>query len=114
MDFTLLCSRLFDSVFDQGRVYRATGIILSDIVPDSACERDLFDDPVKIELIKSLTAATDAINEAFGKHTIHLASSDAAGRKKPHPRNCPALRKQELLKGETLRKRIGIPLIKLS
>jgi DNA polymerase-4/DNA polymerase V len=114
MDFTRLCSDLFDNIFEPGSVYRATGIVLSDIAAERSCEKDLFDDPVKVKQVRRISEATDAINAAFGKHTVHLASSDAAGRRKEHPRNSLTWRKHDLLKGETFRKRIGIPLIKLS
>ena len=45
MDFTRLCSDLFDNIFEPGSVYRATGIVLSDIAAERSCEKDLFDDP---------------------------------------------------------------------
>lgn len=114
LDFTVLCAGLFDRIFDNGSVYRATGVVLSAIRPDSQREKDLFDDPVRVERIRAICRATDEINAAFGKHTLHLASSDAASRRAEHPRNIPAGRRQELLKGETSRKRIGMPLVKLT
>lgn len=114
LDFTKACSDLFDRIFEAGSVYRATGVVLSDIGSEAGCEKDLFEDPVKVEHVKALSRATDKINAAFGKHTLHVASSNAAGQKPAHRRNCLAWRKTALLKGETSRKRLAIPLFKLS
>lgn len=114
LDFTNVCGQLFDEVFKPDTSYRTTGVVLADIVEEGVDSRTLFDDPVKIERLRTLSAATDAINSLYGKHTIHVASSHEAGAKPPHSRNCPAWRKQALLKGETFRKRLGIPLLNLN
>ncbi len=114
LDFTSVCSRIFDQVFRAGEVYRATGIILNDIKEEGFDEQDLFEDPVKIEQLQRLSSAVDEINQVFGKHTIHIAASNIAAKKAPHPRNNLAWRKIELLKGETFRRRLNIPLLKLS
>ncbi|MBU0503237.1 MAG: DNA polymerase IV [Candidatus Omnitrophota bacterium] len=113
LDFTSICSRIFDEVFQPGAVYRATGVILSDIKEGGFDEHDLFEDPVKIEQLQRVSAAVDEINQAFGKHTIHIAASNIIAKKASHPRNNLAWRKIELLKGETFRRRLNIPLLKL-
>ena len=113
LDFTAACSRLFEDVFDPRSVYRSTGVILSDIVDEGKDSADLFDDPVRVEQVRNLATAVDEINNMHGKHTIHIAASHAVADKPAHPRNCSSWRKQELLKGETLRKRLNIPLLKL-
>lgn len=111
LDFTKLCGELFDNIFSAG-AYRATGVVLSDIVDEGDDPKDLFDDPVKIENIRRISAAVDEVNSCYGKHTLHLASSDAVGKKGRHPRNSLAWRKTSPLKGESFRRRLGIPLLK--
>lgn len=114
MDFTAVCSEMFERLIREGTRYRATGIILSGIAPEGADSRTLFDDPVKIERIKRLSESVDEINKKYGKYAVHLACADAAiSRREIHPRNVRPLRMNELLKGETLRKRLNIPLLKL-
>lgn len=75
--------------------------------------RIFFEDPVRIEQLQRISSAVDEINQAFGKHTIHIAASNIVTRKGNHPRNNLAWRKKELLKGETFRRRLNIPLLKL-
>ena len=114
IDFTGICSRLFEITFAPGISYRATGIILFDIVNEGLDDRTLFDDPLRIKKINRLYTTMDNINARYGKHTVHLAASHAAGiLKETHSRNTMARRKKELLKGETFRRRLGIPLLKL-
>ena len=114
LDFTGICSELFEIVFKRGCLYRATGVILSEIVSEGVDQRTLFDDPVKIKEVRELSKSVDIINEKYGKHVVHIATSQyAADRAKNHPRNELAWRKTEILKGETFRKRLNIPLLKI-
>jgi DNA polymerase-4/DNA polymerase V len=114
LDFSWICSELFEVLFREGMMYRATGIILSDIVAEGIDTRTLFDDPIKIERMLRVSKAIDRINKMFGKHAIHVASSHIVStRKRNHMRNDLAWRKKHLLKGETFRKRLTIPLLKL-
>lgn len=112
LDFTRVCAGLFADLFQSGAAYRATGVVLGDIRAEGFDSRDLFDDPVKIEKTRRLGHLIDDINQLYGKHTIHVASSSCVSKKDPHARNDVASRKKELLKGETFRKRLSIPLVK--
>lgn len=114
LDFTNVCAELFSRIFNEQCVYRATGVIFSDIAPEGRDSSDLFENPVKIERIHKISTVIDEINSAYGKHTLHVASSHIVNNKVSHSRNCIAWRKLELLKGETFRKRLGIPLLNLS
>ncbi len=114
LDFTGLCAQLFEQLFENGPFYRATGVVLGDIRDEGVDSADLFDDPIKVERIRKLSEAVDEINSIYGKHAVHLGASDIVSRKGAHPRNTLAWRKEELLKGETFRKRLSIPLLKLS
>lgn len=114
LDFTPVCTGLFNIVFRKGSSYRATGVVLSDIVPEGVDSRTLFDDPIRVKRVAKLSKTIDEINQKYGKHTLHLAASNSIMLKKEiHPRNGLTWRKQELLKGETSRKRLNIPLLKL-
>ena len=112
LDFTGLCGRLFEFVFEEGVTYRSSGVILSDIADEGTDSRDLFEDPVRIEKLKDISIAVDKVNSYYGKHTLHLASSNIVNTKGSHPRNCLAWRRSNLLKGESFRRRLGIPLLK--
>lgn len=112
LDFTGLAAKLFEYIFEPQINYRATGVVLSDIAEESPDSRDLFDDPVRVEKARSISIAVDKVNTSFGKHTLHIASSNVVNNKADHPRNCVAWRKKSLLKGESFRQRLGIPLMK--
>lgn len=113
LDFTAVCGRLFDEIFEPSRMYRSTGVILSDISEQGRDSADLFDDPVRVERVARVSIAVDEINSMYGKHTVHLAASHAVACQTRHPRNCASWRKTELLKGETSRRRLNIPLLKI-
>jgi len=114
VDFTGICAILFDELYSKNLRYRSTGVILSDIVPCGVDRRTLFDDPLKIERLERISKVIDKINDAYGKHTIHVASSNIITKKKKTTgRDELAWRKESLLKGETFRRRLGIPLLKL-
>ena len=78
LDFTGLCGRIFDMTFDSRAAYRATGVILTDIVPEGTDSRTLFDDPVKIKGIADISKAVDIINGHYGKYSVHIAATSPA------------------------------------
>jgi len=98
----------YRQAIEDGVYYRATGVILSDIIKEKDEERDLFDDPMQIEKIRAVGRVIDNINASYGKHTIHIASTGSVPEKIEHPRNDLTWRKTALLNGETFRRRIGI------
>jgi DNA polymerase-4/DNA polymerase V len=115
LDFTTVCSQLFEMAFEAQTSYRATGVIISEIrVEQEARQLTLFENPLKVEETRQISKAIDSINEKYGKHTVHFGSSHAVTQKGNHPRNLVAWRKQELLKGETFRQRLNLPLLKIS
>ena len=113
LDFIDVCCRLFEYVFEVNTFYRATGVVLSDITDDGIDRITLFDDPLAVERVCRISQAMDEINLSYGKHTVYIGSAHFASVKGAHPRNCVATRKIDLLKGETFRKRLGIPLLRL-
>jgi DNA polymerase-4/DNA polymerase V len=112
LDFSAVCARMFDEIFRPDELYRSTGVVLSDIKAQGTDERDLFDDSARVEGVQRLDRAIDALNGSYGKHTVHLAST-LMKKNQGHQRSTVVWRKQELLKAETFRRRVGIPLLKL-
>jgi len=115
LDFAAVSATLFESVFDARLFYRASGIVFTDILQEGVDSRTLFDDPVKIEKTAKISRTVDEINNLYGKYAVHIAAADPAIKRKEntYARNDLARRKTALLKGETFRKRLNIPLVKL-
>ncbi len=120
-DFAQAASELFGPLFEPGALYRATGVVLSDIEAEGTVPADLFDDSVKIERTRRLSRTIDDINSHFGKHAIYLASAGMASNpprdikmsQDENPRSDKVWRRKELLKGETDRKRLALPLFNI-
>lgn len=112
MDAVGLAGELFEQVFQPGMLYRATGIILSKLEADRAIQYSLFDDVPKIQSMKRIDRVLDRVNELYGKHAIHLGSSLWLGKHRQHlsARGDIPERKTQLLKGETFRQHLGIPM----
>ena len=113
LDFTGLAGKIFDGIFREGTRYRATGVVLFGIGAAGFDRHDLFEDPVKIERSEKIGATIDDINCRYGKHAIHLAASDNVRDRPEHERNELPWRRNSVLKGETPRRRLAIPLLKL-
>ena len=125
--------KYFDWMFDAGILYRATGITMAELAPIPA-QLDLFGNAAKTEKFQKIYESVDKISEKFGKHAVFLGSSFSAitrrsfseggypsrsfsegghtSRSFSEGRNTPAPRTINLFKGETARKRIGIPLLR--
>jgi DNA polymerase IV len=113
MEFAKALGGLFDDLY-QDFAYRASGVVLSDILPEGHHQRDLFDDPIRVERVEKVGQIIDQIAEKYGKHTLHLASSNPLHKGlKKHPRNSLSWRQKNLVKGETRRQRLNIPLLDL-
>lgn len=70
------------SLFRQGFHYQKVGVCLGDLVSNQSLQMDLFNQPQDdhLEHAKRLMSVMDAVNNKFGRHTLHLA---AEGRVKP-------------------------------
>ncbi len=66
---------LFDRLYSEQTPYRTTFVTISGLMDDTSRQMELFDQNVKIENIRQLTATIDMINDRFGKRSICLASS---------------------------------------
>ncbi len=103
----------FAGIFTGGVLYRATGVILAGLVPESSVQYTLFDDVTKIEKLSRIYGAMDGLSEKFGKHTISLVSSLPVKLQRQHEggRGDVPKRKTGLFKGENKRQRLGVPVL---
>ncbi len=114
IEFLPLVRKLFRSLYTSSARYRATGVVLADLVPASPAQPTLFEDVVRITAVGRLYEAVDVLREKYGKHVVHHGASLAA-HKTQHltVRGDLPARKSQLLKGETKRRRLPIPLVRV-
>lgn len=74
----------FDALFEGGKRYRATGVVLGKLQAVTSMQTTLFEDPVRMIHIEAIDSAIDHINASFGKHTVSVASSWLVHRYKRH------------------------------
>jgi DNA polymerase-4/DNA polymerase V len=101
---------LFNGMYRRYEPYRATGVILLDLVQDTRIQYSLFEDPLKAEKIRELYEAVDTISGKYGKHTLHLGASHPIEVRGKGRRGAPTLRERTQLYGETRRQHLGLPL----
>jgi len=111
LDAVGLAGELFESIFRPGTLYRSTGVVLSKLEADGTMQYSLFDDVPKIESMKRIDKVLDDVNVLYGKHALHLGTSLWLGK---HRRFLGARgdlpeRKMRLLRGETFRQHLAIP-----
>lgn len=108
-----LADQLFQRIFNPQERYRSTGVFLSKIESDQRpAQYSLFDDVRKIKGFRAVDRVIDGVNELYGKHTLHLGATLWLGRHRQHlsERGDMPRRKAELLRGETFRQRLNIPM----
>lgn len=64
--------QLLDTLYKPGFMYKKMGVILTDIVPASAVQLDLFNE-TDVNKSRKLMRVLDDINKRFGAETIHSA-----------------------------------------
>ena len=103
----------FDSVFRPRTPYRATGIVLMELGHQGMVTNDLFGRSAFIDKIERVHQAADRVSIKYGKHTVFLGSSFKSMSAPAHKgdRSDMAWRRKSLLKGESDRRRIGIPFL---
>ncbi len=106
-----IVSALFDKLFDPRVKYRATGVWFNDLEGGVETQRDLFEDPARIAALRDISKAIDEAASIYGKHALHLASSDVLKDYRQHlgDRGDFSSRKLDPLKGENFRQHLGIP-----
>lgn len=111
VDLSDILRGMFDDMFGRHNLYRATGIVLADLVQDAQIQYSLFEDPLRVEKVRELYGAMDALSEKYGKHTVHLGAShliEVCGKGR---RGRPTAREQTRLYGETRRKHLSLPMV---
>ena len=110
-----MINKYFALVFLEGKLFRASGIVLLDLVENTSRQTDLFGEIVKAEKISRIFASVDGISQRYGKHSLFLGSSLEAMNKGQHEgsRQTVVERRDNLFKGETARKRLDIPFLGL-
>lgn len=104
---------LFEQAYNQHEIYRATGVTLTQLIPNEQLQMNLFESPVTLARTERVFAAVDQLSQKYGKHTVHLAGADTAHHAPQHHRDRGDItwRKQNRLKGESARKHLTIPLL---
>jgi DNA polymerase-4/DNA polymerase V len=102
----------FEQMFRSSEEYRATGVVLLKLEEDNMVQLDLFSETLRAEKFSRVYQAVDHMREKYGKHTVFLGSSFLGHKFGQHlgDRGDEPERKQQLFKGETKRKRLGIPM----
>ena len=111
LELSDLLQQAFQDLFRKDDLYRATGIVLLDLVPDTVRQYSLFEDPVRAEKIKAVYEAADELSGKYGKHTLHLGGSHALETSGQGKRGVPTVREETRLYGETKRRHLGLPIL---
>lgn len=102
----------FEKIFRPHVLYRSTGVVLTSLEPELN-QSDLFGEIEATTKLYKVYEYLDKMSDKYGKHSVFLGSSFLAHQRGNHQDSRATLpgRRHELLKGETKRKRISIPLI---
>jgi len=111
LELSPLLKGLFEELYEEGQLYRATGIVLLDLAPDTPVQYSLFENPLKAEKIRRIYEAADILSGKYGKHTLHLGGSHLMEEQGRGRRGAPTVREQTRLYGETGRKHLGLPIL---
>jgi nucleotidyltransferase/DNA polymerase involved in DNA repair len=111
LEFAGVVRELFNKCYREADLYRATGVILCDLVSDQNIQYSLFDDPVQAQKIREIYRAADELGQRYGKHTLHQGSSHLIEKLGRGRRGNPTAREQTQLKGETRRRHLALPLL---
>lgn len=102
---------LFKQLFEEGELYRATGVVLSKLEENHSIQYELFENPLAILKQEQLYRTIDQMSARFGKHCVFLGPGLALGKQFIGARDHTPQRKRNLLKGETKRQHLAIPLL---
>jgi len=111
LEFSGSIREMFNDCYRAAYLYRATGVILCDLVSDQNIQYSLFDDPVQAQKIREIYRVADELGQRYGKHTLHLGSSHLIEKLGRGRRGNPTAREQTQLKGETRRRHLALPLL---
>lgn len=108
-----LISEDFNEVYRPGTYYRATGVVLMNLLPQDYMQEDLFGAVAELSRWRRVYATVDELDSRFGKHTVFLGSTLSSMKKinTQLERNTVSHRATTILKGEAFRQRLNIPLL---
>lgn len=75
LDITPLVEKMFEKIFVPGVEYRATGVVLSDLVDNRSIQNSLFESPVQVNKVQRVYEAIDGLAKKFGSNQLHVAAS---------------------------------------
>lgn len=106
-------SEHFDKVYRMRTPYRATGVTLMKLQPAGSAQLDLFGAVKTSEGLAKVFESVDELSAKYGKHVVYLGSSFDAMTHGAHigARGDFAERTRTLFKGETFRRRLGLPML---
>jgi len=107
-DMVTIARTLFDQLYQPGVAYRSTGVILGNLIEDNKIQTTLFEEPLTLTKIKQVYATVDLLSQKFGKHTIHLCSSQKAH---TYQNNINKLQAPKLFMGRHGQARLRIPMM---
>lgn len=112
-DILAAVSEAFPGVLRTNTLYRSTGITLMKLSPAGSAQLDLFGERTKLESVRRIYDQLDVLSEKYGKHAVFLGSSFTAMTHATHlsARGDTAARTKNLFKGETTRRRLGLPML---
>jgi len=64
-----------ERVYRPGYLYRKAGVMLTEIIPEQACQPDLFGTALSTERKLNLLRAMDALNTRFGRKTAQMVAA---------------------------------------
>jgi len=103
----------FSETYDPNAQYRATGITLMNLKPETHVQLDLFGAKNTSQGVKRVFESVDALSAKYGKHAVFLGSSFEAMTHAAHmsERGDVTDRVSTLFKGETTRRRLNVPML---
>ena len=111
-ELTVPLKEIFAGLYRPGILYRATGVVLGDLVSPRPAQFALFEDAGRVIENERLFEAVDEAARRFGKHTVFFADGVGLAAQHSGERGAGAERKGQLLEGETERRHIGLPLLR--
>jgi DNA polymerase-4/DNA polymerase V len=111
MELSVELRHLFVDMYRSQELYRATGIVLMELSPDTNIQFGLFEDSLKAERVQDIYKVMDEVSAKYGKHSLHLGAShfiEVLGKGK---RGEPTVREKTCLFGETKRRHLNIPVL---
>ncbi len=101
------------ALFKKGTNYRATGVVLLNLSEQGAVQLDLFGAVEKAEALTNVFRSVDDMARKYGKHAVFLGSSLEAITFGAHvgERGDVTDRVKNLFRGETKRRRLGLPML---